>query len=122
MATNNDELRGALFANKDKQRGDSARRPDFKGFVQVNGVRYRASAWTRTGRKSGQQFLSLTLELPQAPAPGSVSVNFPITLTPEQAEEQARIDRLAEPAPAAQQAAPDPTDLDAIARLLAGGS
>jgi hypothetical protein len=123
MATKNEELRGALFPNKDKQPGD--KRPDFTGYAQVQGVRYRASAWTRTAKKSRQQFLSITLELPQAngtaapatPQPGTVSVNFPITLTPEQAQEQARIDRLAQAAPA-----PAPTDMDAIARLLEGGS
>lgn len=69
-----DELRGALFKNKDKQPGDS--RPEYKGMLTIGGVKYELAAWLRTAKSSGQKFMSLKLEIPKqqssqgaAPAP-----------------------------------------------------
>lgn len=73
MATGeySDELRGALFKNKDKTPGD--KRPDYKGFATIQGVRYESAAWLRTA-KSGEKYMSISYELPRdqqgaAPAP-----------------------------------------------------
>ena len=58
-----DELRGALFRNDDKQEGD--KRPDYKGHVQVGGNKLWLSAWLRTSNKTGEKFMSLALDVPR---------------------------------------------------------
>lgn len=83
-----DELRGALFKNKDKQPGD--KRPDYKGFAQVNGVRYEMAAWLRTSQRSNEKFMSFKLELPReqsqgaAPAPQQAAPVVPVVPTPDE--------------------------------------
>ena len=54
------ELRGALFRN-DRKKTD--KHPDFTGNVQVEGVEYWMSAWTKQGAKGS--FLSVSLQLKQ---------------------------------------------------------
>lgn len=51
---------GALFKN-DKEGND--KRPDYKGTLDVEGVRYNVSSWVQTAKGSGQKFMSLVLEL-----------------------------------------------------------
>ena len=58
-----DEMRGALFRNDDKQEGD--KRPDYKGYVIVGGNRLELAAWLRTSQRTGRKFMSLKLEVPQ---------------------------------------------------------
>lgn len=59
MPEYDDELRGVLFPEREKQ---SDRHPDFTGKVTVEGKDYRIAAWKRASRSSGNPFLSLTLE------------------------------------------------------------
>ena len=43
-----DEKRGVLFVNPKKNRNDPEDgKPNFKGNIQINGVKYSLSAWTR---------------------------------------------------------------------------
>lgn len=72
MPQYDDELRGALFKN-DKKGNEKA--PDYKGSMQVKGVKYDLAAWLQTSQR-GQKYMSLKLELPRqqggagaAPAP-----------------------------------------------------
>lgn len=54
--------RGSLFKNDRKQ---SENHPDFKGSINVNGVDYWMSAWTKEikqGEKAGQKFMSLSIQ------------------------------------------------------------
>lgn len=50
--------RGALFKNKRKE---SDNHPDVTGTLNVEGVEYWVSAWTKTG-KSGERFQSLSVK------------------------------------------------------------
>lgn len=59
-----DEMRGALFVNSDKQPGD--KRPDRKGYVQIKGVRYELAGWLRKSSKDGSPFMSLQVQESQA--------------------------------------------------------
>jgi hypothetical protein len=82
-----DEMRGGLWKNKDKQPGD--KRPNMKGFLQIGGVRYELAAWTYTSQKTGEKYQSLKLSIPQpkdtgaAPAPTQAQ---PVQAQPVQAE------------------------------------
>lgn len=55
-----DDMRGALFVNGDKQPGD--KRPDRKGYVQIKGVRYELAGWLRKSSKDGSPFMSLQVQ------------------------------------------------------------
>ena len=50
---------GALFKN-DKEGNDL--RPDYKGTLNVGGVKYKVSSWIQTAKGSGQKFMSLKVE------------------------------------------------------------
>jgi uncharacterized protein (DUF736 family) len=63
--TFNNELRGALFRN---DKGDNPARPDYRGNCQINGQKYRISAWLRTSR-AGQTFMSMAFTLDQTAPP-----------------------------------------------------
>lgn len=55
-------LTGALFPN---DKGDNPKRPDLRGSIEIDGVKFWCSAWTRTadkGKHAGKKFLSLKLE------------------------------------------------------------
>jgi hypothetical protein len=67
QGTFNNELRGALFRN-DKQGNES--RPDYRGNCEINGQKYRISAWLRQARSTGATFMSLafTADAPDPPA------------------------------------------------------
>lgn len=57
---------GALFANDRRQ---NENQPNAKGSVNIDGVEYWVSAWTKTS-KAGQKFQSLSFtRKEQAPAP-----------------------------------------------------
>lgn len=53
-----DEMRVTLFPN-DKQGNE--KRPDYRGTLQIDGVKYKLSVWNRTA-KSGKAFLSGQIE------------------------------------------------------------
>lgn len=50
--------RGVLFKNADKNSDSS---PDYRGSINVNGVDYWLSAWTKTSQK-GTKFMSLSVK------------------------------------------------------------
>lgn len=50
--------RGALFQNKDRQ---SDNHPNAKGTLNVEGVEYWVSAWTKTS-KAGEKYQSLSVK------------------------------------------------------------
>ena len=53
---------GALHRVADKQ--GNARRPDYTGELNIDGVTYRLAGWIKAGKTS--KWLSLTAELPRA--------------------------------------------------------
>lgn len=59
--------KGALFKN---QHQTNERQPNLKGFVDVGGVEYWVSGWTKTvqnGPKAGEKMISFTVEPKEAP-------------------------------------------------------
>jgi hypothetical protein len=66
MADFDDELRGVLFQN---DKGENPKRPDYRGTIQIEGVKYELSGWKRTSAK-GQPFLSLSVSEKRDSAPG----------------------------------------------------
>ena len=52
------ELRGVLFANKDRK---TEKHPNAKGEATIDGVEYWVAAWTQTS-KNGTKFQSLKFE------------------------------------------------------------
>lgn len=50
------ELRGVLFKNKDKQDGD--KKPEYTGSATVNGVDYFMDAWINAS-ESGRKYMSV---------------------------------------------------------------
>lgn len=62
MSQYDDTNSGALFKN---DKGDNPKRPDYRGFVNVNGVEFWCSGWIRKaekGKRAGETFMSLSLE------------------------------------------------------------
>ncbi len=56
-----DELQGVLFTN-DQEGND--KRPNYKGKIQIDGVKYELAGWIREANGSGKKFLSLKASLP----------------------------------------------------------
>lgn len=81
--TYDDEMRGVLFKNKDKTPGD--KRPDYKGHVQVGGNRLELAAWLRASSRTGEKFMSLSLEVPKPKGTGGAAP-APTQAQPVQAE------------------------------------
>jgi hypothetical protein len=59
MPEYDNEMRGALFKNKDKDGDD--KRPDYKGRIQVDGTEYWLSAWINESR-TGEKYMSLRVQ------------------------------------------------------------
>jgi len=51
--------KGVMFKN---DQGDNPKRPNYRGSVNVEGVEYNLSAWVRESQKTGDKFLSLSIE------------------------------------------------------------
>lgn len=58
MAYDN-ELSGALFANKNKTKETQ---PGWKGTITIQGVEYWASGWVNKAQNSGDKYISLKFE------------------------------------------------------------
>ena len=58
MADYDNNLRGVLFPN---DKGDNPKRPDMTGSLEIDGTKYRVSAWNKTSQK-GTDFLSFVIE------------------------------------------------------------
>lgn len=51
-------LRGVLFKNKDKQ----GQQPDYKGHCEINGQQFWMDAWIKTPKAGGDKFMSVSLK------------------------------------------------------------
>src|SRR5262245_40261570 len=58
------ELKGALFKNTDKEEGNH---PDYKGSCEIGGVKHWISAWIKTS-KSGSKYMSLSFQVDEKSA------------------------------------------------------
>lgn len=58
MAEYDNNMRGVLFKN---DKGDNPKRPDMTGNMEIDGTKYRISAWNKTSQK-GTDFLSFVVE------------------------------------------------------------
>jgi len=58
MADYDNNMRGVLFHN---DKGDNPKRPDMTGSLEIDGTKYRVSAWSKTSQK-GTDFLSFVVE------------------------------------------------------------
>lgn len=83
MAEYDNNMRGVLFSN---DKGDNPKRPDMTGNLEINGTKYRVSAWNKTSQKTGNPFLSFVVEeddgsrrQPQqsSPAQGDINDSIP---------------------------------------------
>lgn len=63
---------GVLFKN---DKGDNAKRPDYKGKVNVDGVEFRLSAWIKEKKDGSGKFMSLKVEPAEAAAPKAAPVS-----------------------------------------------
>lgn len=61
MTDYDDTNQGVLFKN-DKEGNE--KRPDYTGKVNVNGEEFRLAAWIRTGKNTGNKFMSLKVSEP----------------------------------------------------------
>ena len=59
MADYDNNMRGVLFRN---DKGDNPKRPDMTGNMEIDGTKYRISAWNKTSQK-GTEFLSFVVEV-----------------------------------------------------------
>jgi len=59
MSDYDNNMSGVLFKN-DKE-GNEAR-PDYTGKCEINGVEYWISSWIKTGKQSGNNFMSLAFK------------------------------------------------------------
>jgi len=57
MADYDNNMRGVLFKN---DKGDNPKRPDYTGNCEIDGTKYRLSAWVKQSQK-GTDFLSIAL-------------------------------------------------------------
>ena len=57
---------GVLFINKEKEEladtQETGTWPDRKGSINVEGVEYWMSGWIKTAKKSGETFLSISIQ------------------------------------------------------------
>jgi uncharacterized protein (DUF736 family) len=51
--------RGVLFKN---DKGQNEKRPDYRGTLNVAGEEWNISGWIRASQKTGDKFLSLSIE------------------------------------------------------------
>lgn len=64
--------RGVLFKN---DTGGNPKRPQYRGSLNVGGAEYNLSAWIKASKKTGDKFLSLSVETKKdSPAPNKPPV------------------------------------------------
>ena len=68
-----EELRGALFVNKDKTKDPEDKRPDRNGYLVVGGNRLELAGWLRRSKKTGEPFLSLKAQFPRPKGNGGTA-------------------------------------------------
>ncbi len=59
MPEYSNENRGVLFKN---DVGDNPKRPAYRGTINVDGTEYNLSAWIRESQKTGDKYMSLSVE------------------------------------------------------------
>lgn len=67
------DMTGSLWPN---DKGDNDKRPDMKGTMTINGVKYSLSAWNNVAQSSGNKYLSLKLSEFEKSAPLDDSIPF----------------------------------------------
>jgi len=67
------ELRGALFKNKNMREGKKD--PEYKGSATIGGVEYWVSSWINTS-KAGEKYMSLNFK-PKEAKPAEAPANVP---------------------------------------------
>jgi hypothetical protein len=81
MSDYDNNLRGVLFVNHKKE---NAKQPDMTGSCEIDGVKYRLSAWNKVSAKN-DTYMSLALSLMDAKPNGAA--------TPQpQAQQQVALD------------------------------
>lgn len=60
MAEYDNNLRGALFKNKQKREGKQD--ADYRGNVEIDGVGYWVDAWINTPKGGGEKYMALKLK------------------------------------------------------------
>ncbi len=71
MAYEQKDNSASLFKN---DKGGNDKRPDYRGNGMVNGKLVKLAAWVQTAQKSGEKYLAIKFEEPQA-APATSSPN-----------------------------------------------
>lgn len=59
MADYDNNMRGVLFKNKDKEKENH---PDYKGSCEIDGREFWLSAWINTPKKGGDKFMSIAFK------------------------------------------------------------
>lgn len=72
--------RGVLFKNDVR---DNPKRPAYRGTINVGGTDYNLSAWIRESQKTGDKYMSLSVEPKQEKAVSKPAPKKPVQLTEE---------------------------------------
>jgi hypothetical protein len=75
MAEYDNTNRGVAFVN-DKKESDS--HPDMKGSINIEDVEYWLSAWWKSPRNGGEDFLSFSVKPKEAPAAAAPPKQHPV--------------------------------------------
>lgn len=82
MSEYDNELRGALFKNKNMREGKKD--PEYKGSATIGGVEYWVSSWINTS-KAGEKYMALNFKAKDAqpaPAPKAEELKAPADTDP----------------------------------------
>jgi hypothetical protein len=82
MSEYDNELRGALFKNKNMREGKKD--PEYKGSATIGGVEYWVSSWINTS-KAGEKYMSMAFKAKEqqaAPAPKAEELKAPADTDP----------------------------------------
>lgn len=73
MTDYDNNMRGVLFKNKDKE---TDKHPDYKGQCEIDGKPCWVDAWIKTPKKGGDKFMSLSFKY-KTPQQGGRQQNSP---------------------------------------------
>lgn len=79
MTPYDNNMRGVLFKNKDKQ-GNG---PDYKGHCEIDGKQFWMDAWIKTPKAGGDKFMSVSLKPKMAREHAGAPNNPPSRLNDE---------------------------------------
>ena len=75
MSEYDNELRGALFKNKNMREGKKD--PEYKGSATIGGVEYWVSSWINTS-KAGEKYMSMNFKAKEQQAAPAAPANVPV--------------------------------------------